>query len=159
MFKVEYELLPKSVTQMFTKNKDIHSHNTRNRNLLRMSTGTKNFSYHSARIWNTIASKISINVSLSQFKATLKNYLLHNPFVYTGMRFFRNFADRRGHFRGNPRSGLIFMGGGGGGTILCLLADCQQCWDGTTYIPHYQPILNAECVVAGVCTTSTCSIA
>ena len=83
MFKVEYELLPKSVTQMFTKNKDIHSHNTRNRNLLRMSTGTKNFSYHSARIWNTIASKISINVSLSQFKATLKNYLLHNLFVYT----------------------------------------------------------------------------
>ena len=32
MFKVEYELLPKSVTQMFTKNKDIHSHNTRYRN-------------------------------------------------------------------------------------------------------------------------------
>ena len=47
-----------------------------------MATGTKNFSYHSARIWNTIASKISINVSLSQFKATLKNCLLHNPFVY-----------------------------------------------------------------------------
>ena len=83
MFKVEYELLPKSVTQMFTKNKDIHSHNTRNINLLRMSTGTKNFSYHSARIWHPIASKISLNVSLSQFKATLKNYLSHNPFVYT----------------------------------------------------------------------------
>ena len=48
---------------------------------------------------------------------------------------------------------------GGGGTILCLLADRQQCWDDTTYIPHYQPILNTECVVAGVCTTSTCSIA
>ena len=26
---------------------------------------------------------------------------------------FRNFADLRGHSRGNPRSGLIFMGGGG----------------------------------------------
>ena len=49
---------------------------------------------------------------------------------------------------------------GGGGTILCLLADRQQCWDGTTYIPHYQPILNTESSqVAGVCTTSTCSIA
>ena len=48
-----------------------------------MSTGTKNFSYHSARIWNTIVSKISINVSLSQFEAILKNYLLHNPLVYT----------------------------------------------------------------------------
>ena len=26
---------------------------------------------------------------------------------------FRNFDDLRGHSRGNPRSGLIFMGGGG----------------------------------------------
>ena len=49
---------------------------------------------------------------------------------------------------------------GGGGTILCMPADRQQCWDGTTYIPHYQPILNTESSqVAGVCTTSTCSIA
>ena len=35
------------------------------------------------RIWNAIVSKISQNVSLSQFKATLKNYLLHNSFVCT----------------------------------------------------------------------------
>ena len=43
--------------------------------------------------------------------------------LYTGMRFFRNFPefrnfpDLRGHYRGNPKSGLIFMGGGWGGTI------------------------------------------
>ena len=74
-----------------------------------------------------------------------------------GMRFFRNLADPRGHSRGNPRSGLIFMGGG---VPYCVLADRQQCWDGTTYIPHYQPILNTESSqVAGVCNTSTCSIA
>ena len=60
---------------------------------------------------------------------------------YAGMRFFRNlnFPDLRGHSRGNPRSGLIFMGGGGGGGVpyivcLCVLADRQQCWNGTTYI-------------------------
>ena len=29
MFKVEYELLPKSVIQMFSKNRDVHSHDTR----------------------------------------------------------------------------------------------------------------------------------
>ena len=68
MFKVEYELLPKSVTQMFSKNKDIHSHDTRNKNLLRVSIGTKNVTYLSARIWNAIVSKINITVSLSQFK-------------------------------------------------------------------------------------------
>ena len=32
-------------------------------------------------------------------------------FTYSGMRFFRNFLDLRSHSRGNPRSGLIFMGG------------------------------------------------
>ena len=53
MFKVEYELLLKSVTQMFTKNKDIHSHNTKNRNVVMISTGTRNFFHHSVRIWNT----------------------------------------------------------------------------------------------------------
>ena len=82
MFKVEYELLPKSVTQMFSKNKDIHSHDTRNKKLLRVSVGTKNVTYLSARIWNAIVSKININVSLSQFKVILKIYLLHNPLVY-----------------------------------------------------------------------------
>ena len=37
---------------------------------------------------------------------------------------FRNFHDLRGHSRGNRRSDLIFMGGGGGGTIysVCLLS-------------------------------------
>ena len=41
--------------------------------------------------------------------------------MFSGMRFFRNFpefrnfSNLRGHSRGNPRSGLIFMGGGGGG--------------------------------------------
>ena len=34
-------------------------------------------------------------------------------FDLTGMKIFRIFADLRGHCRGNPRSGLIFMGGGG----------------------------------------------
>ena len=72
MFKVEYELLLKSVIQMFSKNRDIHSHDTRNRNLLRVATGKKNITFLSARIWNAIVFKISINVSLSQFKNILK---------------------------------------------------------------------------------------
>ena len=38
--------------------------------------------------------------------------------LFTGMRFFRNFHDLRGHSRGNPRSDLIFMGGGGGGSLV-----------------------------------------
>ena len=41
MFKVTYELIQKSIHQLFSKNKDIHSHNTRNKNILSVSTGTK----------------------------------------------------------------------------------------------------------------------
>ena len=52
--------------------RDIHSHDTRNRNLLTVATGTKNFTFLSARIWNAIVSKININVSLSQFKNILR---------------------------------------------------------------------------------------
>ena len=38
MFKVTYELAPKSIHQLFFKNKDMHSHDTRNKDLLRAST-------------------------------------------------------------------------------------------------------------------------
>ena len=48
-------------------------------------------------------------------------YCIYN-YVYTGMRFFRNFPDLRGHSRGNPRSGLIFMGGGATINCVCSLA-------------------------------------
>ena len=41
IFKVTYELIPKSIHQLFSENKGIHSHNTRNKDLLRVSTGTK----------------------------------------------------------------------------------------------------------------------
>ena len=34
MFKVTSGLILKSIHQLFSKNKDIHSHNTRNKNLL-----------------------------------------------------------------------------------------------------------------------------
>ena len=57
------------------------------------------------------------------------------------MRFFRNFPELRGHY-GNPRSGLLFMGGWEY-HILCVIADHQQCWNSTTYHRCY-PILNIE---------------
>ena len=83
MFKVTYELVPKSIHQLFSRNKDIHSHDTRNKDLLRASTGTKNFTFLSSRIWNAIVCNININVSLSRFKYILKIYLLHNTLKFT----------------------------------------------------------------------------
>ena len=83
MFKATYDLLPKSITQLFSKNKDIHSDNTRSKDLLRVYIGTKNFTYFSPRIWNALVNTININVTLMQFKSILKMYLLHNSLNFT----------------------------------------------------------------------------
>ena len=52
MFKLEYKLLLKSVTQMFSKNREIHLHHIGNaKKILSESTGKlKNVIYLSARI-------------------------------------------------------------------------------------------------------------
>ena len=73
------------VHKLYSKNKDYHSHNTRNKNHLKIPAGTKNFTSNSARIWNTISTKMNVNVTLVQFKANLKLYLLNDvlEFIYS----------------------------------------------------------------------------
>ena len=44
-------------------------------NHLNVLTGAKNFTSNSTRIWNTISTKIDVNVTFVQFKANLKLYL------------------------------------------------------------------------------------
>ena len=62
---------------------------------------------------------------------TLKASTMHKlpKLYYTGMRFFRN----SGIF---PTSEVILVSylWGGGVPYMCVLADRQQCWNGTTYI-------------------------
>ena len=83
MFKATYDLLPKAITQLFSKNKDIYSYNTRSKDLLRVFIRTKNFTYFSPRIWNALVNNININVTLTQFKSILKMYLLHKSLNFT----------------------------------------------------------------------------
>ena len=85
MFKFSCNMLPDPIAKLYSKNKDYHSHNTRNKNHLKVPTGTKNFTSNSARIWNTISTKIDVNVTFVQFKANLKLYLLNNvlEFIYS----------------------------------------------------------------------------
>ena len=64
MFKLEYELPPKAVIQILSKNRDVHSHCK----FFKDNNCYKDFTYLSVRIWNAIVSKININLSLSQFK-------------------------------------------------------------------------------------------
>ena len=81
--------------------------------------------------YSTYCSCIEI-VSISS--ENLKGLNSCNWIVYVYSRHenfpeFRNFPDHRGHSCGNPRSGLIFMGGGGGvvvGTIHCVYFATQS---------------------------------
>ena len=85
MFKFSCNMLPDPISKLNYKNKDYQSNNTRNKNHLKVHAGTKNFTSNSARIWNTISTKMNVNVTLVQFKANLKLYLLNNimEFIYS----------------------------------------------------------------------------
>ena len=49
MFKITCAMLPETMAKLYSKNKDYHAHATRDKNLLRIPAGTKNFSFNSAR--------------------------------------------------------------------------------------------------------------
>ena len=85
MFKCSNSMLPNVISNLYIKNNEIHSHFTRNSNLLRIPKGTPNFTTISARVWNEIVTKIIMDqhVSISKFKTMLKSYLLVSSFSFT----------------------------------------------------------------------------
>ena len=56
--------------------RNIHEHNTRGCQLLRVPHGSKTLTNLSARIWNALSHKLNFNVSISLFKRKLKLFLL-----------------------------------------------------------------------------------
>ena len=85
MFKCSNNMLPNVISNLYIKNNEIHSHFTRNSNLLRIPKGTPNFTTISARVWNEIVTKIIMDqhVSISKFETMLKSYLLVSSFTLT----------------------------------------------------------------------------
>ena len=81
MYKFNYGLLPDVLNTMYRKNCEIHSYNTRSKNMFRISSGTQTFSNISARIWNSLMVNLDIDVSLIKFKESLKQYLLNNVLI------------------------------------------------------------------------------
>ena len=75
MFKVNNGLFPSVLNKQYKKNNVIHDHNTRTKDMFRVSLGTQIFSTVSARIWNALIVKFSANVPLYKFKDLLKQYL------------------------------------------------------------------------------------
>ena len=79
-------LLPDVMNRLYVKNNDIHSHNTRNNNLLRIhkktDRGTANFTNLSVRVWNVITRTINMYVPHHVFKLKFKLYLMNNSMEF-----------------------------------------------------------------------------
>ena len=76
MFKYQRNLLPQSFDNMFTKRKDIHTYNTRNKDNYQISAHKiKGILHTGPRIWNSLPYNIKNAKSISQFKTKLYSYL------------------------------------------------------------------------------------
>ena len=78
MYKINNGLFPSVLNELYKKNNVIHDHNTRTKDMFRVSLGTQTFSTVSARIWNARIVKFNVNVPLTRFKVSLKQYLSSN---------------------------------------------------------------------------------
>ena len=78
MYKINNSLFPSVLNELYKKNNVIHDHNTRTKDMFRISLVTQTFSTVSARIWNALIVKFNVNVPLTRFKVSLKQYLSSN---------------------------------------------------------------------------------
>ena len=68
MYKFNYGLLPDVLNTMYRKNCEIHSYNTRSKDMFRISSGTQTISNIIARIWNSLMVNLDTDVSLINLK-------------------------------------------------------------------------------------------
>ena len=78
MYKINNGLFPSVLNELYKKNNVLHDHNTRTKDMFCVSLGTQTFSTVRARIWNALIVKFNVNVPLTRFKVSLKQYLLIN---------------------------------------------------------------------------------
>ena len=81
MFKYSLGIVPKPITLLFTRNEEIHHHNTRHSSLLHPMIGRTEATYKTFRsqailILNYISKQIPIKVTITCFKKTSLKYLL-----------------------------------------------------------------------------------
>ena len=79
MYKLNNGLFPSVLNELPKKNNVIHDNNTRTKDMFRVSLGTQTFSTVSVRIWNALIVKFNVNIPLTSFKVSLKQYL---PTIY-----------------------------------------------------------------------------
>ena len=82
MLKYSLGIVPKPITLLFTRNEEIHHHNTRHSSLSHPIIGRteaaatyKTFRSQAILIWNYISKQIPINLTITCFKKTSLKYL------------------------------------------------------------------------------------
>ena len=81
MYKINNDLFPSVLNELYKKSNVIHDHNTTAKDIFRVSLETQSFSTVSARIWNAVIVNFNVNVSLSKFTKSLKQYFLSNILI------------------------------------------------------------------------------
>ena len=76
MYKYSLGVVTKPITLLFTRNDDIHHHNTRHSNLIHPMIGRTEATYKTSRslallIWNHTSKQIPINVTITCLKKHL----------------------------------------------------------------------------------------
>ena len=79
--KLSHGTLPKVMSELYLKNRDVHSYETRRSKLLHVPNGTltNTFRYKSVLIWNELTiRKLDYNVTMQKYKILLKHFLQYN---------------------------------------------------------------------------------
>ena len=83
MYKFNRNILPSTISSLFTKKSEIHCYNTRNPknlyiNLARTSKYKSTVRHQGPLFWNTLPSPLLLSTTVHNFKKLLKRYLLNN---------------------------------------------------------------------------------
>ena len=81
MYKVNINLFLSVLNELYKKNDVIHHPNTRTKYMFRVSLGSQAFSTVNPGIWIALNVKFNVNVLLSKFKVSLKQYLSSNILI------------------------------------------------------------------------------
>ena len=87
MFKNEIGLVPKPISQLFTRNSEYHDYNTRHSSSLHLSVGRgeaiyRSFSFHGINIWNFLKCMYPLMCLIYILKKLTLSYLMANDIVY-----------------------------------------------------------------------------
>ena len=105
MYKYSNNLLPPAINDLYVSNNDVHKYSTRQNHLLYVNKSNinvyaKSFGNISVRVWNVLQFKIDVNVPISKFQKSSKNYLQDNSLVskYTEPQLNYYITTDKNHF-------------------------------------------------------------